>query len=102
MFKRFLDKAGNNIEALMKQMAECGPESAVESPLGDITNTVVAGAGGLFGGLVTRVETPKGNYSIYGALNGNFLGRSVTLREWPVTGGTRYLLINGKKYKIAD
>lgn len=41
MFKRFLDKAGNNIEALMKQMAECGPESAVESPLGDITNTVV-------------------------------------------------------------
>lgn len=102
MFKKFFEQAGKNIEALMKQMADCGPESAVESPLGEITNTIVAGAGGLFGGVVTQVETPKGSYAIYGALNGNFLGKSVTLKEWPVTGGARYLLIDGKKHKIAD
>lgn len=102
MFKNLFGQAGNNIKTLMKQISECGPEAAVESSLGDITNTIVVGAGGLFGGIATQIETPKGNYAIYGALNGNFQGRSVTLREWPVSGGSRYLIIDGKKHKIVD
>lgn len=46
MFKNLFGQAGNNIKTLMKQISECGPEAAVESSLGDITNTIVVGAGG--------------------------------------------------------
>ncbi len=93
-----------HIEPLLMQVVdEFGPEKYTEKEIGKVDGIRAVNGGGLFSSIKTEVKINEVNYLIEGALNGVTLGEIVTLRHWPKTdpNGLQYLLVAGRKYRIA-